>query len=591
MDLTELVRRAQAGDAQAMGELYEQTSRRVYALALRLTNDGERAMDVVQETYLAVLQHLDSLRNPEAFLSWTFQIAANRCHRLNKQEGRYVSVNSEEEGDGDFLEAIPDPDEGILPESVADNLETRRLVMKLVDKLPDVQRECVVLFYFSRFTVEQIAEIQACSPGTVKSRLNYARKKLKDEVLNLEERDGIRLHTLAPVGLLLRCLKSELPAPDAFAEVWQAVGAGAAGTVTSSATASASGAAVSSGAAGKTAVPTAFKLKLAAGLAAGGILAGSVGVILYEPALTFSDPAFEQNIRILADVPKGPIHVSDVEEIRVLYVTAEGMATQQEWDGENLTILLEEGTGPVNSLEDLSLLPHLDSLHYMVGDSGVLLNTVTDEGLHSVIADTTGEEGQQVSNLAFLEALPNLRHLSIAVAPGTDLTPLEKADSLVELNVSLSGDTLDLSQLTELGWLQAQGAPGTRNTLTSSAELPDLLLLNLQGYEAWGPSLEFVSHMLSLEYFGMDGAYDVDFTPLSQLDGLRAVQLNYDQYPVDLTPLTDCPSLEVCSVYSFVPDSVIPLQLSSNPDASTQIWDIYNELLGTARARWTETDA
>ena len=566
MDLTELVRRAQAGDAQAMGELYEQTSRRVYALALRLTNDGERAMDVVQETYLAVLQHLDSLRNPEAFLSWTFQIAANRCHRLNKQEGRYVSVPSEEEGDGDFLEAIPDPDEGILPESVADNLETRRLVMKLVDKLPDVQRECVILFYFSRLTVEQIAEIQACSTGTVKSRLNYARKKLKDEVLALEKRDGIRLHTLAPVGLLLRCLKSELPTPDAFSEVWHAVGAGAAGTTAASA---ASGTAAASSAAGKTTVSTALKLKVVAGLAAGGVLAGVVGVTLHEPALTFSDPAFEQNIRILADVPEGPIRASDVEEIDVLYVTADGMATRQEWDGENLNVLLEEGTGPVGSLQDLSLLPHLDSLHYMVGDSGALLNTVTDEGLHSVIADTTGEEGQQVSNLAFLE----------------------EADSLVELNVSLSGDTLDLSQLTELGWLQAQGTPGTQNALTSSAELPELLVLSLQGYEAWGPSLEVVSHMPALAYFSMDGATDVDFTPLAQLDRLRAVQLNFDQYPVDLTPLTDCPSLEVCSVYSFVPDSVVPLQLSSDPDASMRIWDIYDELLGTVRDRWTEPDA
>lgn len=588
MDLTELVRRAQAGDAQAMGELYEQTSRRVYALALRLTNDGERAMDVVQETYLAVLQHLDSLRNPEAFLSWTFQIAANRCHRLNKQEGRYVSVPSEEEGDGDFLEAIPDPDEGILPESVADNLETRRLVMKLVDKLPDVQRECVILFYFSRLTVEQIAEIHACSTGTVKSRLNYARKKLKDEVLALEKRDGIRLHTLAPVGLLLRCLKSELPTPDAFSEVWHAVGAGAAGTTAASA---ASGTAAASSAAGKTTVSTALKLKVVAGLAAGGVLAGVVGVTLHEPALTFSDPAFEQNIRILADVPEGPIRASDVEEISVLYVTAEGMATQQEWDGENLSVLLEEGTGPVGSLEDLSLLPHLDSLHYMVEDSGALLNTVTDERLTSVILDTTGEAGQPVSNLAFLDALPNLRYLSIAVAPGTDLTPLEKADSLVELNVSLSGDTLDLSQLTELGWLQAQGTPGTQNALTSSEELPELLVLSLQGYEAWGPSLEVVSHMPALAYFSMDGATDVDFTPLAQLDGLRAVQLNFDQYPVDLAPLTDCPSLEVCSVYSFAPDSVVPLQLSSAPDASMRIWDIYDELLGTVRDRWTEPDA
>ena len=283
MDLTELVRQAQAGDQQAMGRLYEQTSQRVYALALRLTNDPELAMDVVQETYLSALQHLDSLRNPEAFISWMFQIAANRCHRLHKQQGRFVPVSREEDEDGGFLEAIPDPDEGILPESVADNVETRRLVMELVDQLPEAQRECVILYYFSHCSVDQIAEIQGCAPGTVKSRLNYARKKLKEDVLALEERDGIRLHTLVPIGILFQCLTSELPDPAAFSQAWQAVtaglGAAAAGTTSAggaAAAASAAGGKAAAGTAVKAAASGAFKLKLVAGLAAGVLLIGGV---------------------------------------------------------------------------------------------------------------------------------------------------------------------------------------------------------------------------------------------------------------------------------------------------------------------------
>lgn len=90
MDYAEVVRRAQSGDQQAMGELYEKTSQRVYALALRLTSDPELAMDVVQDTYLAAMKKLDQLREPEAVLHWLFQIAANRCHKLQKKEGRYV---------------------------------------------------------------------------------------------------------------------------------------------------------------------------------------------------------------------------------------------------------------------------------------------------------------------------------------------------------------------------------------------------------------------------------------------------------------------------------------------------------------------
>ena len=86
MALKTLVERAKGGDQQAMGELYQQTCQRVYALALRLTGNKDTAMDVVQESYLSALEHLEDLRNPDAFLSWMFQIAANRCRKLYLEE-------------------------------------------------------------------------------------------------------------------------------------------------------------------------------------------------------------------------------------------------------------------------------------------------------------------------------------------------------------------------------------------------------------------------------------------------------------------------------------------------------------------------
>ena len=97
MDLSTLAARAKAGDQQAMGELYQQTCQRVYALALRLTGNRDTAMDVVQESYLSALEHLEDLRNPDAFLSWIFQIAANRCRKILRQEGRFVSPGGEDE--------------------------------------------------------------------------------------------------------------------------------------------------------------------------------------------------------------------------------------------------------------------------------------------------------------------------------------------------------------------------------------------------------------------------------------------------------------------------------------------------------------
>ena len=201
MALKTLVERAKGGDQQAMGELYEQTSQRVYALALRLTSDPELAMDVVQDTYLSAMQNLEKLRDPQALTHWLAQIAANRCRKLLRKEGRYVSPQQDEE-DTSFFDAIPDPDEKLIPETAADDGETRRLLRELIDDLPEAQRECMILFYFSQCPVEQIAQVQECSEGTVKSRLNYGRKKLKEGILALEARDGIRLHSLVPVGVL-----------------------------------------------------------------------------------------------------------------------------------------------------------------------------------------------------------------------------------------------------------------------------------------------------------------------------------------------------------------------------------------------------
>ena len=380
MDLTEVVRRAQSGDQEAMGELYQLTSQRVYALALRLTGNPELAMDAVQDSYVAAMQNLDKLREPKAIFHWLFQIVSNRCRKLQKKEGRYLSPQRDEEDDSDFFDALPDPDEKLLPETAADDGETRQLLMDMVNDLPPEQRECIVLFYFAQCPVEQIAQVQGCSEGTVKSRLNYGRKKLKDAILGLEKRDGIRLHTLAPIGLLFRLTMKEVPDPDTLANVWHAVAAqlgtaAAAGTGTAAAAAAGNSATTAgSSAAVKGAVGGAIKLKIAAGVVAGAVAVGGVGAALHQPAVTFTDPAFEQDIRILLDKPEGAIRPKDLENIYKLYITEDGIFDS--WETSQVSDQATEEITPVNSLEDISLLSDLIALQYAVPDGGALLNTV-----------------------------------------------------------------------------------------------------------------------------------------------------------------------------------------------------------------------
>lgn len=559
MKLYTLVERARTGDQAAMGELYQETSQRVYGLALRLTGDPDQAMDVVQESYLSALQHLKDLQNPDAFMSWIFQIAANRCRKLHRQSRRFVSLDREEGDDrADYFDSIPDPDEKILPEAVADSGEIRRLVMELVDSLPEAQRECVILYYFSECSVEQIAQIQGCTEGTVKSRLNYGRKKLKEGVLALEERDGIRLHSLAPVGLLLACLGSELPESAAFLHTWQniASGLGAAGAAAASAgavSAAGEGAAAAGGQAAAGTVSTAakgaagaLKLKIAAGITAGAVLASGAGIALsHSPAVTFSDPAFEQNMRVLLDQPSGAIREKDLEDIYTLSILEEGMSVTV---GANSQA--EEGTVPVSSLEDLALLSRLRRVDYQVDDGGAILSTLPEqESIQTIWVNTQDLTMAGVEDLSFLERLPELRSLYLHTAAGTDLTPLEEKTSLMGLSLVPEGDTnLDVSQLTQLRFLDYWGHSDITITLEVTTELPYLRSLSLSGGSAFATSLEVVSYMPALEYVVCNGVADTDLTPLAQLSRLRAIVLSYGGRPVDLTPLTQCPSLEVCSI-------------------------------------------
>lgn len=575
MDLMEIVQRAQTGDQEAMGELYQQTNQRVYALALRLTGNPELAMDAVQDSYVAAMQNLDKLREPKAIFQWLFQIVANRCRKLQKKEGRYLSPQQDEEDGRDFFDTIPDPDEKLLPETAADDGETRRLLMDMVNSLPQEQQECIVLFYFSQCPLEQIAQIQNCSEGTVKSRLNYGRKKLKEAVLALEARDGIRLHTLAPVGLLFRLTVKELPDANALLNVWHTVAAqlgtaAAAGGGTAAAAAAGNSAAATAGdtAAAKGAVGGAVKLKIAAGVAAGAVAVGGVGLTLHQPPVTFTDPAFEQNIRILLDKPEGAIRSADLEDIHKLYITEDGIFDN--WETSQASNQATEGISAVNSLEDISLLSGLISLQYCVPDGGTLLNTIGENKTVTYFSQDLSDDNPHLEDLTFLEKFINLQYLTLSVASETDLTPIETKRSLTTLRIySDDSTTLDVSQLTRLYNLQAivlQGENGILR-LKSSAELPELRILEL-GMETSDPSVfELLSQTPDLEFLRLQSYMGTDLKPLSQLSRLRAVMLNGDA-PLDLTPLTACSNLEVCSIAPWS-SVTIPDGLPIETDPST----------------------
>ena len=550
MDLEKIVAQAKAGELEAQSALYQQYFQKIYSLALGITKNPEDAMDICQETFLSAFQHLSSLRESAAFPHWLCQIAANQCRRLVKNKGRFLSPEQKED-EPDFFSSLPDDDPEALPEQVLDKEETRRLMEETVQQLPDVQRECVLFYYYAGLSVEEIAQVQQCSTGTVKSRLNYARQKLRQQVLAMEERDGVRYHGAIPFSLLFSRLLEQVSAPGQKEQIWQGVekalgAAAAAGAGTAAAGALGTGA----GEAAKTGLFATIKAKIIAGVTAAAVVTGGAAVVISNlpKPIAFSDPAMEQNIRVLIDKPEGKIYPKDCEELSHITILPDGFIAYTD-NAFYSDPHPEEGTVAVKSLADLQKLPQVTSLQFIQGDAQPLLDTL-GENPHLLEVDTTWQDTQDLTDLSFVQDLPNLRSLNCTIGDNVDLTPLETATQLRVLQLGCGTISLDLSQLTELTYLglmpMGGGTHGGAFHLESSQPLTKLRLLQL--YSGQPDSLEFLrgaSSLEVLELFSYGTA--VDLSPLSGLPALRAVSI--DGGSCDLAPLHDCPRLEAYSSF------------------------------------------
>ena len=202
--LLEVVEKAKQGDQQASTDLFEMTERMVYFTALKFTGCEETARDIVQDTYINVFTELSKLHDNRAFISWIKSIVTNLCKNHMKKRRPILFASDEEEMRA--LEDIPEVSEDFLPEEYALRREKSRLVMQIVDSLPEAQRMTVILYYYNELPVSEVARIMEVSEGTVKSRLNYARKYIRDEVVKLEKEDN-KLYAV-PLLLLSRILQN-----------------------------------------------------------------------------------------------------------------------------------------------------------------------------------------------------------------------------------------------------------------------------------------------------------------------------------------------------------------------------------------------
>ena len=256
----ELVLLARQDDQNAINELYNQTFKKAYFVARTAikSSDGDYSSqieDILQDAYVKAFSSLDKLEDPEKFQGWLDTIVINRCKDFlkKKKPTLFSDMASENSDDGsilDFEDSRENDRMEFKPEETVDYGETKRLIAEMLDRMPEDQKMCLLMYYYEEMSVRQIAEAMDCSEGTIKSRLNYARKNLKGQVLELEKK-GTKLYCMPLLPFLYWFFREQ--AAEFIGGTAGTVAAGAA----ASTAAAAAGQSVSAGSASSVAGQTA----------------------------------------------------------------------------------------------------------------------------------------------------------------------------------------------------------------------------------------------------------------------------------------------------------------------------------------------
>ena len=198
-----LVIKAKNGDKKAFDELYRLTQNDVWFTCISLIKNEDDAKDTMQNTYITAFLKLQSLNDASKFTVWIKKIAVNKCKDFLKAK-RDIQLDDE------ILENISENDELIVPSEYIMGNENRKIILEIMkNTLSEVQYQTVVMYYFDEMSVSEIAEIIGCHEGTVMSRLNLARAKMKKAITDYEKKNNDKLHAVVPVPFFISVFNAE----------------------------------------------------------------------------------------------------------------------------------------------------------------------------------------------------------------------------------------------------------------------------------------------------------------------------------------------------------------------------------------------
>jgi len=183
-DKLELVARAQAGDGEAFGVLFEQHKKRVYSLCLLMTGDVADAEDLTQDAFIQVFRKLGTFRGDSAFSTWLYRVAVNTVlMSLRRRKPKQISLD--------------EPiciDHSMVPRDFGRNdpelsgTVDRIALIRAIKELPEGYRRIFILHEVEGYQHHEIAAMLKCSVGNSKSQLHKAKLKIRE--LLMLSKDG-----------------------------------------------------------------------------------------------------------------------------------------------------------------------------------------------------------------------------------------------------------------------------------------------------------------------------------------------------------------------------------------------------------------
>lgn len=176
---------------EELERIYNEAYGPVYWTAFQLLKNEADSEDIVQETFVSLIESYDTIKDKNKVTAWLKKNAANKClNRLTRSKTDAV--------EDEFFEDVEAMPEDFLPDTIVESEESRRVVMDIIESsLSDDVRRTLVLYYFDEMTTKEIAEAQGIPQGTVLWRLNFAKKKIKKEVEKYENKTNSKLYTMA----------------------------------------------------------------------------------------------------------------------------------------------------------------------------------------------------------------------------------------------------------------------------------------------------------------------------------------------------------------------------------------------------------